>query len=160
MNAVRQIKRISLRNDHVLKRRSEIQQEINAAIQDLLHEHDFTLLNSKITAPYDLVLGLEDHKLLLELQSEAGSERLILVLQPLRPIIRSYFMICENYYAAVNAPNRTQIETIDAGRRGIHNEGAQMLCELLQDKIALDLCTARRLFTLVAALHLGGWSNR
>jgi uncharacterized protein (UPF0262 family) len=160
MTAARHINRITLRNDHVLKRRSEIQAEINAAIQDLLHEHDFTLVDTKIAAPYDLVLGLEDHKLLMELQAEGGVERLSLAMQPLRPIIRSYFMVCENYYAAVNSPNRTQIETIDAGRRGIHNEGAQLLRELLQDKVTLDQCTARRLFTLVAALHLGGWSNR
>lgn len=160
MTAGRQIQRITLRNDHVLKRRAEIELEIAAAIQDLLQEHDFTLIDSKVAAPYDLVLGLEDHKLHMELRSEDGSESLILALQPLRPVIRSYFMVCENYYAAVNSPNRSQIETIDAGRRGIHNEGAQMLCELLQDKVALDHCTARRLFTLVAALHLGGWSNR
>ncbi|MGB4100629.1 MAG: UPF0262 family protein [Alphaproteobacteria bacterium] len=160
MTVARQIQRITLRNAHVLKRRAEIEQEINAAIQDLLHEHSFVLRDGGITAPYDLVLGLEDHKLHLELQAEDGCENLILALQPLRPVIRSYFMICESYYAAAHSPNRSQIETIDAGRRGIHNEGAQMLAELLQDRVTLDHCTARRLFTLVAALHLGSWSNR
>ena len=160
MTEPRQIQRIILHNEHVLKRRAEIEQEINAAIQDLLHEHQFTLLNAQIQAPYDLILALEDHRLHLDLRSAEQSERLTLTLQPLRPIIRSYFMVCENYYAAIHAPNRSQIETIDAGRRGIHNEGAEMLRELLQNKVVLDLCTARRLFTLVAALHLGGWSNR
>lgn len=162
MTAVRQLRRIILRDAHVLKRRAEIEQEIASAITDLLSEHDFAPVNPGIPAPYDLVLSLEDMRLIMELCAENGSaaERIVLPLQPLRPIVRSYFMICENYFAAVNSPNRTQIEAIDAGRRGIHNEGAQLLQELLVSRVRLDLCTARRLFTLVAALHLGGWSNR
>ena len=162
MPAAPQLRRITLRNANVLKRRAEIEQEIAVAIADLLHEHDFIPVNPKVPAPYDLVLGLEDRRLIMELHAEEGGapERIVLPLQPLQSVVRSYFMICENYFDAVHAPNRTQIETIDAGRRGIHNEGAQLLRELLADRVALDLCTARRLFTLVAALHLGGWSNR
>lgn len=151
-----------MRDEAVVRRQAAIEQEIHAAINDLLHEHHFVPCASQDNAPYDLTLGLEDHKLVLELCGADGAlhEPIRLALQPLRPVIRDYFMICESYYAAIHSPNRTQLEAIDAGRRGTHNEGAQLLRDLLQDKITLDLCTARRLFTLVAALHLGGWSNR
>jgi uncharacterized protein (UPF0262 family) len=39
------------------------------------------------------------------------------------------------------------------GRRGLHNEGSQALMERLNGKIAIDQDTARRLFTLICALH-------
>ncbi len=39
------------------------------------------------------------------------------------------------------------------GRRGIHNEGAELLLERLKGKVAIDHETARRLFTLIYALH-------
>ena len=37
--------------------------------------------------------------------------------------------------------------------RGLHNEGAELLIERLHGRIELDFETARRLFTLVCALH-------
>ena len=45
-------------------------------------------------------------------------------------------------------------DAIDMARRGVHNEGAEMLKSLLFDKVEVDLPTARRLFTLVCVLHL------
>ena len=158
----RQLRHVRMRDAKTVKRQPAIEQEISAAIADLMQEHDFSLSNPPGDAPYDLTMALEDHRLVLELQSvdSAAAEKITLALQPLRPVIRAYFMICENYTAAIRSGNRLQLEAIDAGRRGAHNEGAQLLRELLQDKVRLDLCTARRLFTLVAALHLGGWSNR
>jgi uncharacterized protein (UPF0262 family) len=45
---------------------------------------------------------------------------------------------------------------IDMGRRGLHDEGAEILRGRLSGKIALDFATARRLFTLVCALHWQG----
>ena len=41
-------------------------------------------------------------------------------------------------------------------RRGIHNEGARVLQERLTGKAMVDDLTARRLFTLICALHFGG----
>ncbi|MEJ0062776.1 MAG: UPF0262 family protein [Alphaproteobacteria bacterium] len=161
--AVRQLKHIALRDENVVKRHADIEREITSAIADLLYDHDFAPVNAGIPAPYNLVLGLEDHRLVMELRAEGREEmeRITLGIQPLRSVIKSYFMVCESYYAAVkSSPGPSKIETLDAGRRGIHNEGAQLLREMLQDKVALDHCTARRLFTLVAALHLGGWANR
>ena len=42
------------------------------------------------------------------------------------------------------------------GRRGIHNEGAQILAERLEGKIETDYDTARRLFTVICALQFRG----
>ena len=49
-----------------------------------------------------------------------------------------------------------QIEAIDMGRRGLHNEGSQTLNDRLQGKIEIDFDTARRLFTLICVLHWKG----
>jgi uncharacterized protein (UPF0262 family) len=161
MSAVRHLQRVRLRDDKTVRRQTAIEQEIKAAIADLLQEHHFVpqLLPDK--APYELTLGLEEHRLILELHDADGMAHppIRVSLQSLRPIIRDYFIMCESHYAAVASPNRVQLEAIDAGRRGTHNEGAETLRTLLAESITLDLCTARRLFTLVAALHLGGWST-
>ncbi|MEL7486202.1 MAG: UPF0262 family protein, partial [Pseudomonadota bacterium] len=47
-----------------------------------------------------------------------------------------------------------QIETIDMARRAMHNDGSEILIERLEDKIILDLNTARRLFTLICSFHM------
>jgi uncharacterized protein (UPF0262 family) len=39
------------------------------------------------------------------------------------------------------------------GRRGLHNEGAELLRARLAGRVALDFDTARQLLTLVCALH-------
>ena len=77
----------------------------------------------------------------------------ILSLSPFRRILKDYFFVCESYYSAIRTASPSQIEAIDMGRRGLHNEGAQILAERLAGKIDVDFNTARRLFTLVTALH-------
>ena len=74
-------------------------------------------------------------------------------LTPFRRIIKDYYMICESYYEAIRHSTPGQIEAIDMGRRGIHNDGSQTLMDRLNGKIAVDFDTARRLFTLVCVLH-------
>jgi uncharacterized protein (UPF0262 family) len=77
-------------------------------------------------------------------------------LTPLRRVVRDYFTICDSYYDAIRTATPSQIETIDMARRGLHNEGSELLRERLAGKIALDLPTARRLFTLISALYWKG----
>ena len=72
-----------------------------------------------------------------------------------RPI-RDYFAICDSYYQALRQATPQQIETIDMARRGLHNEGAELLIERLAGKIEIDFDTARRLFTLICVLHIRG----
>jgi uncharacterized protein (UPF0262 family) len=42
---------------------------------------------------------------------------------------------------------------MDRTRTALHNEGATLLAARLADKVEIDEATARRLFTLVSALH-------
>ncbi|MCG8444172.1 MAG: UPF0262 family protein, partial [Hyphomicrobiales bacterium] len=80
----------------------------------------------------------------------------ILSLTPFRRIVKDYFMICESYYEAIRTASPSQIEAIDMGRRGLHNEGTVILQERLKDKAEMDFDTARRLFTLICVLHWRG----
>jgi len=68
-------------------------------------------------------------------------------------VVKDYFQICESYFEAVRRLPPSQIEAIDMARRGIHDEGARVLQERLQDKAVVDLATARRLFTLICAVQ-------
>ena len=80
--------------------------------------------------------------------------RFSLPLAGLRSIIKAYFRVCESYYNAISALTPSRIEAIDMGRRGLHNDGAELLRERLADKVEMDKNTARRLFTLVCVLHI------
>ena len=68
-------------------------------------------------------------------------------------MVRDYLMICESYYQAIRDASPGQIETLDMGRRGLHNQGSELLQARLAGRIDTDPETARRLFTLVCALH-------
>lgn len=156
MNAQERISAIRLEQGHVKIRSAEIDHERSVAIADLLHENLFDPLELEC-GPYEVVLKVEDNRLVFDIQSEGGDKhiRVALPVTPLKRIIRDYFMICESYYDALKAGTSCgKIEAIDMGRRGVHNEGADILKEMLASKITLDHATARRLFTLVCVLHL------
>jgi uncharacterized protein (UPF0262 family) len=127
------------------------------AIYDLVEENSFGL-PGRADGPFQLHIALHDSKLALNVRDEAGETIVvhILSLTPFRRILKDYFMICESYYAAIRTASPAQIEAIDMGRRGLHNEGAQLLAERLRGKIDCDFDTARRIFTLVTALHWKG----
>jgi uncharacterized protein (UPF0262 family) len=78
----------------------------------------------------------------------------MLSLTPLKRVIRDYFVVCDTYYQAIRSAAPSQIEAIDMGRRGLHDEGSQLLRDRLTGKINVDHDTARRLFTLICALHI------
>jgi uncharacterized protein (UPF0262 family) len=127
------------------------------AIYDLVEENCFGLPDHA-GGPYELFIALHDSKLAFEVREHDGPSIVthILSLTPFRRILKDYFMICESYYAAIRTATPAQIEAIDMGRRGLHDEGAQLLAERLKGKIDCDLDTARRIFTLVTALHWKG----
>ena len=131
--------------------------ERQIAIYDLIDENSFAL-PGRDAGPYGLKIALQDAKLVLEIADESGNPIVehILSLTPFRGLLKDYFMICESYYAAIRTAMPTQIEAIDMGRRAVHNEAAELLLERLKGKIECDRDTARRLFTLVVALHWKG----
>ena len=131
--------------------------EREIAIYDLIEENRFALPGHD-GGPYALFIALHDAKLAFDIREEGGATVVmhILSLTPFRKILKEYFMVCESYYAAIRTATPAQIEAIDMGRRGLHNEGAQLLAERLKGKIECDMDTSRRLFTLVTALHWKG----
>jgi uncharacterized protein (UPF0262 family) len=131
--------------------------ERQIAIYDLLEENCFGVPGHD-SGPYALKIALQDAKLVLEIADESNTPLVahILSLTPLRGLLKDYFFICESYYEAIRTAMPGQIEAIDMGRRGLHNEGAQILIDRLKGKIDCDVDTARRIFTLVAALHWKG----
>ncbi|MCD7108507.1 UPF0262 family protein [Rhizobium sp. DKSPLA3] len=135
----------------------DVEHERAVAIFDLIEENSFEPIGHD-GGPYRLKLSLMDSKLVLVVTTEAGGDVIthILSLTPFRRIVRDYFMICESYYEAIRSSTPSQIEAIDMGRRGIHNEGSQTLMDRLSGKIKLDFDTARRLFTLVCVLYWRG----
>ena len=140
----------------------EIAQERKVAIFDLLEENSFSLpvrsgLKS-LKGPYKLILGIREGRLAFDVRTSLNKPATLVALSltPLRPVIKDYSQICEAYYDAVKTLPPAQIEAIDMGRRGIHDEGGRLLQERLENKIILDKLTARRLFTLICVLHFKG----
>ncbi len=135
----------------------DVEHERAVAIFDLIEENTFEPVGHA-GGPYKLRLSLVDAKLVftVTLEDESPVATHILSLTPFRRIVKDYFMICESYYEAIRSATPSQIEAIDMGRRGIHNEGSQTLMDRLGGKISIDFDTARRLFTLVCVLHWRG----
>lgn len=127
------------------------------AIYDIVEDNSFRVPDHP-TGPYRLRLGLVENRLAFEISTEDGSGRMthFLSMSPFRQVIRDYTMVCESYYAAIRTASPAQIEAIDMGRRGLHNEATELLMQRLDGKVEVDFDTARRLFTLIFALHWKG----
>ncbi len=136
---------------------ADAEHERRVAIFDLLEANVFTVEGAD-AGPYKLGLSVVDQRLVFRIATEADAEvkTLILSLAPFRKVIRDYFLVCDSYFTAIRQATPAQIEAIDMGRRGLHNEGSELLTDRLSGKVSLDFDTARRLFTLICALHMRG----
>ncbi|WP_207456602.1 UPF0262 family protein [Azospirillum sp. SYSU D00513] len=142
----------------VVRRKPEVEHERAVAIFDLLEDNEFCPCDFADDGPYHLHLSIEDNRLVFDIRRQDGSplDKVSLPITGFRSVVRDYFLICESYYNAIRRASPSQIEAIDMGRRGLHNEGSEMLRERLAGKIEMDLQTARRLFTLLCVLHIRG----
>jgi len=136
----------------------DIEHERAVAIFDLVEENSFRPVADPGDGPYRLKLSLAEARLVFAVAREDGEAVVthILSLTPFRRIVKDYYMICESYYEAIRGSTPSQIEAIDMGRRGLHDEGSQTLMDRLSGKIEIDFDTARRLFTLICVLHWRG----
>lgn len=127
------------------------------AIYDLIERNHFALPDFD-GGPYAVHLALVERRLAFEVKSADGAPIVThhLSLTPLKRIIKDYELVCDSYYAAIRTATPSQIEAIDMGRRGLHDEAAVLLVERLANKVEIDNETARRLFTLIYALHWKG----
>lgn len=122
-------------------------------ITDILEKNNFTI-NDK-AGPYDLYLQILNNKLEVEIKKgEEFLDKLSISLMPLKRVIKDYYIICESYFDAVKHAGSQKVEAIDMGRRGVHDEGAEILVDLLGDNIRIDHETSRKLFTLVYLLQI------
>ena len=151
----RRIERVVLDRKMTVRYSPAVEHELRVALYDLAEDNRFDLGDGP-PGPYVLHLAVEDNRLIFDVRDGDGGEltRFNLPLTPFRSIIRDYFTICDSYYAAIKTARPAQIEAIDMGRRGLHNEGAALLRERLAGRATVDEDTARRLFTLLCVLHI------
>ena len=138
----------------------EAQQERKVAVFDLLEDNYFKPLRNDneihYEGPYKLLIAIKDQRLIIKISSNEDIllREIVLSLSPLRQILKDYTEICSSYYNAVKRLAPSQIETIDMGRRAIHDEGGKILIQRFDRKVEMDVPTSRRLFTLITALYL------
>ena len=153
----RRLVKVTLDESSIGRSSPDIEHERAVAIYDLLEDNSFAPVDHD-GGPYALHLSITENRLVFDIRLEDGSPVMahLLSLTPLRRIVKDYFLICDSYYKAIRTSTPNQIEAIDMGRRGLHNEGSELLMERLKEKISVDFDTARRLFTLICVLHWKG----
>lgn len=121
--------------------------------------HDLSITNRfhprTLQGPFILHLSIVEGRLVFDVRDEHDEPRtaLGLALGPFRRLIKDYQLLVDSYAHAVQEGREASIQAIDMGRRGLHNEGAQLMMQRLGARVEIDFETARRLFTLVCVLH-------
>lgn len=146
---------VELDEDSLAAASRDQEQERQIAIFDLLEDNHF-VPDGAPGGPYDLKVALIENRLALDITGPGYQRRLLLSLSPFKGVVRDYHMICESYFEAIRNATPQRIETLDMGRRGLHDDGSALLRSRLAGKVETDLETARRLFTLICALHWRG----
>jgi uncharacterized protein (UPF0262 family) len=151
---------VTIDNPSVVRYQRDVEREIDVAIYDLVEANTFrpdpAFFGGAPRGPYDVTLRIQDNRLVFVIDREDGVKigAVIFSVQPLRRTIRDYFTVCESYYEAIRTASPSQIEAIDVGRRSLHDDGSERLRTQLAGKVEVDFDTARRLFTLICALHI------
>jgi uncharacterized protein (UPF0262 family) len=148
---------ITLDEQSIRRVTANVEHEREVAIFDILDANSFAL-EGRDDGPYKLTLGIVDDRLVLTVGNASTAETIthMLSLTPLKRVMKDYFIVCDSYYQAIRTLPPSKIQAIDMGRRGLHDEGSNLLTSRLDGKIALDNDTSRRLFTLICALHWRG----
>ena len=154
------IVRVAIDNPSIVRYQPDVEREIAVAIYDLVEANifqpDADFFGGEPQGPYDVTLRIQENRLVFDIDREDGVKvgAVMFSVQSLRRTIRDYFMVCENYYEAIRTASPAQIEAVDVGRRSLHNEGSERLQAQLAGKVEVDFDSARRLFTLICALHI------
>jgi uncharacterized protein (UPF0262 family) len=148
---------ITLDENSIGRSGPDIEHERAVAIYDLIEQNSFAP-DGHEGGPYALHLSMAESRLVFDIRLADGTPVAahLLSMTPFRKIVKDYFMICDSYYAAIRTATPDRIEAIDMGRRGLHDEGSNILMDRLKDKVTVDFDTARRLFTLICVLHWKG----
>ncbi len=129
------------------------QADLEQAVRDLAVENLFAPRD--YSGPFILHLSIVEGRLAFDVRDaqDAPLMALGLALGPFRRLIKDYQLLVESYAHAVQDGREASIQAIDMGRRGLHNEGAEMMTTRLAGRVEIDFETARRLFTVVCVLH-------
>ncbi len=133
-----------------------IEADREQAVADLAAANHFApLIGTDQAGPYALHLSIQEGRLVFDVRDVADEPltAIGLALGPFRRLVKDYQMLVDSHIMAVEEGREQRIQAIDMGRRGLHNEGAELMTQRLAGKIDIDFDTARRLFTLVCVLH-------
>ena len=155
MSEKQRIVNIFLDEKSLVRRAAHVEHERKVAVYDLLEDNHFAPVGDD-RGPYTLHLGIENNRLVFDIRTEGGDklDRFTLPLNSFRKIVKDYFIVCASYFEAIKTAPPSRIEALDMGRRGLHNEGSDILRDRLEGKVDIDKRTARRLFTLICVLHI------
>ena len=155
MSEKQRIVNIFLDEKSLVRRAAHDEHERKVAVYDLLEDNHFAPVGADC-GPYTLYLGIENNRLVFDIRTEGGDklDQFTLPLNSFRKIVKDYFIVCESYFEAIKTAPPSHIEALDMGRRGLHNEGSDILRDRLEGKVDIDKRTARRLFTLICVLHI------
>ncbi|WP_144183568.1 UPF0262 family protein [Elioraea rosea] len=148
------IAEVVLEGEALTRLNDELEADRATAVADILHENRFVPAGAP-KGPYRLHLGLIEGRLAFDIRRADGVPitAIVLAMGPFRRLIKDYLMMVHAHVEAVGEGRETRIQAIDMGRRGLHNEAAELLRRRLDGKIEVDFDTARRLFTLICVLH-------
>ncbi|MBV9782867.1 MAG: UPF0262 family protein [Acidisphaera sp.] len=138
-----------------LSRLSPLQEADRAqAVADLAAGNRFAP-SGTAAGPFVLHLSIYEGRLVFDIREEDDRplSGVVLALGPFRRLIKDYQLLVDSYATAIEEGREARIQAIDMGRRGLHNEGAELMTQRLHGKIDIDFETARRLFTLLCVLH-------
>ncbi len=124
------------------------------AVADLEAENRFAPAGHG-QGPFVLHLSIQEGRLVFDIRhaDDTPLQAIMLALGPFRGLIKDYQMLVDSHILAVQEGREARIQALDMGRRGLHNEGAELMTSRLAGKVTIDFETARRLFTLVCVLH-------
>ncbi len=145
---------VFLDEDTIPRGAIEADHERAVAIFDLVEENSFAI-PGRDDGPYTMTISQEESKFTFDVRTSDGEQAVSIVVSmtPFRSLLRDYFLVCETYYSAIRTASPRQIEAIDRERTKLHNEGAELISQRLNEKVAIDQGTARRLFTLITTLR-------
>lgn len=148
---------ITLDEKSISRSNANLVHEREVAIYDILEANHFAV-EGRDDGPYTLNLSISEDRLVFTVGTpdQEGTFTVMMALSSLRKTIKDYFLVCDTYYQAIRNAPPSRIQTIDMGRRALHDDGSRILIERLAGKITLDHETSRRLFTLICALHWKG----
>ena len=148
--------RVVLANEAAAALSPFIEADREQAVTDLAAANHFMPLTAiSVPGPYVLHLSIRDGRLVFDVHDRDDTPIIAigLVLGPFRRLVKDYQLLVDSHIKAVEEGREARIQAIDMGRRGLHNEGAELMKQRLAGKIEIDFDTARRLFTLVCVLH-------